>query len=43
MAPGTFYCSDCLDRIQCWNSRCVDLIYLYPLFNPSANYDILFG
>ena len=39
----TLYYGDCLDWMQRWNDRTVDLIYLDPPFNSKANYNILFS
>ena len=43
MKPNSLYYGDCLDWMRKWNDECVDLIYLDPPFNSSANYNILFG
>ena len=41
--PDTLYYGDCLDIMNAWEAGCVDLIYLDPPFNSSANYNILYG
>ena len=38
----TLYYGDCLDWMQSWDSRSVDLIYLDPPFNSDATYNILY-
>ena len=43
MTPQTLYYGDCLDWMGQWPDNSVDLIYLDPPFNSSANYNILFG
>ena len=41
--PNTLYHGDCLDVMRNWRDVSVDLIYLDPPFNSSAQYNILFG
>ena len=41
--PNSLYYGDCLNWIREWEPNCVDLIYLDPPFNSSANYNVLFG
>ena len=43
MTPQTLYYGDCFDWMRQWPGSSVDLIYLDPPFNSSANYNILFG
>ena len=43
METNSLYYGDCLDWMQEWPSESVDLIYLDPPFNSSADYNILFG
>ncbi len=43
LSTNTLYYGDCLDWMQRWDDNTVDLIYLDPPFNSSANYNILFG
>ena len=43
MTPQTLYYGDCLEWMGQWQGNSVDLIYLDPPFNSSANYNILFG
>ena len=43
MRPNTLYSGDCLDIMKCWDDNCIDLIYLDPPFNSSADYNILFN
>lgn len=40
---GTLYYGDCLKRMRDFPDECVDLIYLDPPFNSSANYNIIYG
>ena len=43
MEPDTLYYSDCLDWMDQWPDRSVDLIYFDPPFKSDATYNILFG
>ena len=43
LRANTLYSGDCLDVMRHWVDNCVDLIYLDPPFNSSANYNVLFG
>lgn len=40
---GTLYYGDCLEWMVEFPAECVDLIYLDPPFNSSANYNVIFG
>ena len=41
--PSTLYYGDCLDWMEQWPDRSVDLIYLDPPFNSNQDYSVLFG
>ncbi len=43
LETGTLYYGDCLDWMQRWDDRCVDLIYLDPPFNSKADYNMLYS
>ena len=43
MTPGTLYYGDCLDWMDRWPDKCVDLIYLDPPFNSKTDYNVLYS
>ena len=43
LETGTLYYGDCLDWMQRWDDRCVDLIYLDPPFNWKSNCNVLYS
>ena len=43
LEANSLYYGDCLDWMEQWDDDSVDLIYLDPPFNSTANYSILFG
>lgn len=40
MKPNTLYYGDCLEVMQKWDDKSVDLIYLDPPFNSNENYNV---
>lgn len=42
MQPNALYYGDCLDWMEHWDSKSVDLIYLDPPFNSKATYNQLY-
>ena len=40
--PNSLYYGDCLDWMEQWGDRTVDLIYLDPPFNSQQDYNVLY-
>ena len=43
LAANALYYGDCLDWMRRWDDQTVDLIYLDPSFNSSADYNMLYA
>ena len=43
MHPNTLYYGDCLEWMQKWDGRSVDMIYLDPPFNSKQDYNMLYS